>query len=67
MLLLREIREAKKITQVELAKALNVNQAVISNWELGNYSPSMKNAIELARVLECSLDDLFIKPERKDS
>lgn len=51
--LVKEYREQQLLTQVELAKKLNVGIADISRWENGKYEPTMK----IKRVLK----SLFIE------
>lgn len=51
-------RKTKKWTQKDLADALNVNLKNVSRWELGSSAPSFDAAIELAKVLNVSLDYL---------
>lgn len=58
------IRLRKGMTQSEIAEKLNVTQAVISGWENNRYMPSVKNAFELARVLDCTIDELYEKKQQ---
>ena len=51
-------RKTKKWTQKDLADALKVNLKNVSRWELGSSAPSFEAAIQLADVLEVSLDYL---------
>ena len=51
-------RTAKGWNQVRLAKELGVNLKNVSRWELGQAKPSLEAAIDLAKVLEVSLDHL---------
>lgn len=60
---LKLIREKKFITQVDLAKKLGVTQGAISSWESGRNGSSMKRAFELARVLGCSVEELFAETQ----
>src|SRR5712692_10919868 len=53
---LRGFRERKRMSQLELAKALGVNRQSIGAWELGKNPPKDRTRVlELARVL--GLDD----------
>lgn len=56
---IREIRLAKNISQVELAKALNVSKQSVSNWENDNIQPSIDMLIKLSKVLSVSTDCLL--------
>lgn len=53
-----EARKAKKWTQMDLANALGVNVKNVSRWELGQAKPSFEAAVDLAKVLDVSLDYL---------
>jgi len=53
------MREALKITQVQLAKLLKVRQSTVAMWENGKNKPRADKLPQLAKVLQCSIDDLF--------
>lgn len=54
-----DIRKDKGLTQIELAEKCNVSQQSISKIEKGVITPSLTVALQLSRVLNCKLDDLF--------
>ena len=56
---IKALRERAGLTQFELAKFLNVKQASVSRWECGDSLPSSDKLPELAKILECSIDDLY--------
>lgn len=56
---LQEQRTAHKLSQIEVALALNVSPAVISNYEKGERTPSLEMLIALARLYHCSTDYLL--------
>ncbi len=66
--LFKERREAKNITQQELATILNVTDRAISNWEHGRRLPDYSLLAKLCDTLSISLDEIFIlgKKEEKD-
>ena len=47
------------MTQETLAERLNVSRQTISKWEMDTASPEMEKALELCRVFNCTLDNLF--------
>ncbi len=47
------------MTQEALAEKLNVSRQTISRWEMNTAQPEMDKAIELCRVFNCTLDNLF--------
>ena len=56
---LREIRLAKKISQVELANLLGVTKQSVSNWENDNIQPSVEMLAKISTVLNVSSDFLL--------
>ena len=57
--LLREYREMLGMSQMQVAKMVDVNQRTISTYELGIRKPPIKTAIKLARLFHVQVDDLF--------
>lgn len=57
MNILKERRTECGMTQGQLAAQLNVDQACISNWELGKYNPVRKYREALAAILGGEADD----------
>ena len=55
---LRELREARGLTQMDVAAKLHVSQAHVSRVESG-YEPSLGLAVEICRVLEVELSDVW--------
>ena len=47
------------MTQEVLAERLNVSRQTISKWEMDAANPEMDKAVELCKVFNCSLDNLF--------
>ena len=62
---IREIRMAKKMSQVELANILGVTKQSVSNWENDNIQPSIEMLIKLAKALSVSSDYLLGIDERR--
>lgn len=52
-------RLSKNMTQEALAEKLSVSRQTISKWEMDTALPEMDKAIELCRIFNCSLDNLF--------
>lgn len=57
---IRDLRIAKSMSQCELAVNCGVSQSVISQWESGVALPRTRQLPDLARVLGCSIDELFV-------
>ena len=54
---LRQLR--KDMTQEALAEQLGVSRQTISKWEVDAANPEMDKALEICRIFNCSLDNLF--------
>ncbi len=52
-------RAEKKITQQQLADAINVTRATIVAIEKGNYNPSLELAFRLAQYFKKDINNLF--------
>lgn len=57
---LREIRKQKNISQEDLANQLSVSRQAISKWEQNSGYPEMEKLIQLAGILDLSLDRLVL-------
>ena len=58
---LRSLMGRKGITQDILADAIDSTQAMISRYVRGDSIPSVIVARKIAKVLDCTIDDLFYK------
>ena len=56
---LKEIREKQFLTQAELGKLIGVEQNTISQWEQDVRMPRADKLPLIAKVLNCTVDDLF--------
>ncbi|MBQ4415639.1 MAG: helix-turn-helix transcriptional regulator [Methanomicrobium sp.] len=57
---IREYRVMKNLTQAELAEAVGVRRETVVFLEKGKYNPSLKLAHDVAKVLDATIDELFI-------
>jgi len=48
-----------KLTQTQLAMLLNIKQSTVAKWETSESLPRADKLPELARILGCSIDELF--------
>ncbi len=62
---IRAARTARGMSQVELARRLNVTKQSVSNWENDNIQPSVDMLKRLSEVLETSADCLLGIDDRK--
>ena len=56
---LREYRARDKLSQEELARKVGVRRETIGNLENGKYNPSLKLAMDIAKVFHVSVEELF--------
>jgi putative transcriptional regulator len=57
---IKELRARHNLTQEELAKKVGVRRETIVFLEKGKYNPSLKLAHDVAKVLETTIEELFI-------
>ena len=62
---LKELREAKKITQLNLSVKMCVTQQTISKIEQGKTLPRVELAYALSEYFNVSMDYLFGKSDKK--
>ena len=60
---LEELRKARKISQEELAAALEVSRQTIGPLENGRYNPSILLAFRIARYFGTTIEEIFIYEE----
>lgn len=60
---IRELRNAKGITQEELARSLEVTRQTIISLENGRYNASLILAYKTARYFNTTIEDVFIFEE----
>ncbi len=69
MNIFRELRKKKGLTQIELAKMVNVQQTTVSKWEVGRAVPDYPVLLKLAELYGVSVDYLLgreaITPEER--
>jgi len=67
---IKELRARYDLTQEDLAKRIGVRRETILFMEKGKYNPSLKLAHDVAKVLQTTIDELFIfednSKERKE-
>ncbi len=55
---LKDLRNEKRVGQVELANAIQVSKGIISLWENGQREPKLSNLIALSKYFQVSIDYL---------
>ena len=59
---IRELREAREMTQGELAERMGVDRTGVNKWESEVALPRARQLPQLADVLGCSISELFEDP-----
>ena len=55
----RDLREARAMTQAELGDVIGVTRHTIIAIEQGRYSPSLESAFRIARLFGLGVEDVF--------
>ena len=56
---IRNLRELAKLTQEQLSEALGVSRSAVAMWETGCAKPSADKLPKLAKLLGCTIDELY--------
>lgn len=56
---LKEFRLNARMTQEDLAKAVDVDRTTVSCWETGISKPRVDKLLQLSKVLNCNITDLL--------
>lgn len=56
---LHELRKERHMQQAELAKLVGVRRETIGNLENGKYNPSLKLAMDIAKIFDTTVEDIF--------
>lgn len=56
---LKSLLAARKMKSKELAEQLDVSVTIVSKWMNDKHYPPAQTLFEIARILECKVDDLY--------
>ena len=62
---IKELRQAKGLTQVDLAKELSVTKQCVSNWENNNIQPSVDMLVKISKYFSVTTDYLLCLDNHK--
>lgn len=62
---IHEFRKEMNLQQAELAELVGVRRETIGKLENGKYNPSLKLAIDIARVFNKTVEEVFIFDDEK--
>ena len=57
---LKKYRQMKDLTQGQMAEKVGVRRETIMRLEKAQYNPSLKLAIDISRVVEVPIEEIFI-------
>ena len=57
---IKELRARENLTQLDLAKLVNVRRETIVFLEKGKYNPSLKLAYDISKIFKLQIEDVFI-------
>jgi putative transcriptional regulator len=57
---IKELRARFNLTQLDLAKKVDVRRETIVFLEKGKYNPSLKLAYDISQVFKLSIEEVFI-------
>lgn len=57
---IHELRKERNMQQAELAELVGVRRETIGKLENGKYNPSLKLALDIARVFGKTVEEVFI-------
>ena len=57
---LKKYRQLEDLTQEQLAAQVGVRRETIMRLEKAQYNPSLKLAIDISRVVEAPIEEIFI-------
>ncbi len=60
-------RKARGLTQQALGSLVGVSRQTIISLENGRYNPSLLLAHELAKVFDCTIEELFLFDEQGEN
>ena len=63
---IHELRKERNLQQAELAEMVGVRRETIGKLENGKYNPSLKLAIDIARVFGKPVEEIFSFEEDED-
>lgn len=63
---IQELRKAMRVTQSELADAVNVSRQTIISLENGRYNASLILAYKIARYFGVTIEELFLFDDEED-
>lgn len=64
---IKELRNQANMQQIELAERVGVRRETIGNLENGRYNPSLKLAMDIAKVFGKTVEEVFSFDEDEEN
>jgi putative transcriptional regulator len=64
---LKKYRSILNVNQQEFGQLAGVSRQTISLIERGDYSPSVTLALKIAKICNCTVEDIFIYKEENEN
>lgn len=64
---IRELRMERHMEQSELARLVDVRRETVGRLERGQYNPSLKLAMDIAKVFHTTVEDIFVFTEEPET
>lgn len=65
--MIRDCRIRARLTQEDVANKIGIDRSTVAKWETGAASPRTDKLLQLAQVLNCTVDDLLHENTGQDS
>lgn len=56
---IKEFRKKKNLSQSDIANIMRIGQSTVANWEREYRNPNVRQAIQLAEILETTVEELY--------
>lgn len=63
---IQKARQSRRMTQADVADAVGVTQAAISNWESNGHSMTLESLVKLCMALDISPNEILLPAESSD-
>lgn len=63
----KTMRKRAGMTQMQVANALGVTNAAVSQWETGKTMPKGESLLKLAKIFGCTVDELLEEEDGTES
>ena len=63
---LRDLRKSRGLQQADLGALVGVRRETIGNLENGKYNPSLKLAMDIAKVFNKTVEEIFFFEDDKE-